>query len=150
WVFGPDKKMEDINFGTDIDTYTAALGPWLNAENPDLSAFEKRGGKLIMTLGTADSVVPYHASLDYYERVTEPFGGSLEKVRSFYRFYLVPGLSHGGGPGLNQAPDLFRAVKAWRENGTAPDALQAKRVVNGKTELEMPIYPYPAKTGWDA
>jgi feruloyl esterase len=50
-------------FGADIDTYTAALAPYLNAENPDLSAFEKRGGKLIMTLGTADSVVPYHASL---------------------------------------------------------------------------------------
>jgi feruloyl esterase len=22
--------------------------------------------------------------------------------------------------------------------------------VDGKTELEMPIYPYPTKTGWDA
>ena len=25
WVFGADKKLEDINFGADIDTYTAAL-----------------------------------------------------------------------------------------------------------------------------
>ena len=23
-------------------------------------------------------------------------------------------------------------------------------MVDGKTELEMPIYPYPIKTGWDA
>jgi feruloyl esterase len=116
WVFGADKKMEEINFGADMDTYTAALAPYLNAENPDLSAFAKRGGKLIMTLGTADSVVPYHASVDYYERVIERFGG-LPMAQSFFRFYVVPGLAHGGGPGINQPPNLLDAVRAWRETG---------------------------------
>jgi len=56
----------------------------------------------------------------------------------------------GGGPGINQSPNLFDAMKNWRETGTAPNALPGKRVANGKTEIEMPIYPYPTKTGWDA
>jgi feruloyl esterase len=149
WVFGADKNLQEINFGADIDTYTAKLAPYLNAENPDLRAFEKRGGKLIMTLGTADSVVPYHASIDYYERVIERFGG-LEKVQSFFRFYVVPGLAHGGGPGINQPPNLLEAVRAWRETGTAPYALTGKHVENGKPTWEMPIYPYPTRTGWNA
>lgn len=149
WVFGAEKPLEEINFGADIDAYTAALAPFLNAENPDLSAFAKRGGKLIMTLGTADSVVPYHASLDYYERVIERFGG-LEKVQSFFRFYLVPGLAHGGGPGINQPPNLLEAVRAWREKGTAPVALTGRHAENGKSAWEMTIYPYPLKTGWNA
>ncbi len=148
WVFGKDKNLADLNFGTDIDTYTAKLAPYLNAENPDLSAFAKRGGKLIMTLGTADSVVPYHASIDYYERVIERLGG-LEKAQSFFRFYVVPGLAHGGGPGINQAPNLLDAVSAWRETGTAPVGLTGRHVENGKSLWEMPIYPYPAQTGWD-
>ena len=149
WVFGKDKALEEINFGADIDTYTAALAPYLNAENLDLSAFAKQGGKLIMTLGTADSVVPYHASIDYYERVIERFGG-LDPVQSFFRFYLVPGLAHGGGPGINQAPNLLDAVRAWRETGTAPVGLTGRHVEEGKVTWEMPIYPYPMKTGWDA
>jgi len=149
WVFGPEKPLEEINFGADIDAYTAALAPLLNAENPDLRAFARRGGKLIMTLGTADSVVPYHASLDYYERVIEHFGG-LENVQSFFRFYLVPGLAHGGGPGINQPPNLLEAVRAWRENGTAPVALAGRHAENGKTAWAMTIYPYPLKTGWNA
>ncbi len=149
WVFGAEKNLDDINFGTDIDTYTAALAPYLNAENPDLSAFEKRGGKLIMTLGTADSVVPYHASLDYYERVIERLGG-LEKVQSFFRFYLVPGLAHGGGPGINQPPNLLETVRAWRENGTTPFALPGRHVEKDHAPWEMPLYPYPTRTGWDA
>jgi feruloyl esterase len=149
WVFGAEKKLEDINFGADIDTYTAALGPYLNAENPDLDAFEKRGGKLIMTSGSADSIVPYTATLDYYERVIA-HTGSLEKTRSFFRYYIIPGMGHGGGPGIQNTPSMLDAVRAWRENGTVPGMLRGKRVVGGKTELEMPLYPYPTKTGWDA
>ncbi|HSH93736.1 MAG TPA: tannase/feruloyl esterase family alpha/beta hydrolase [Roseimicrobium sp.] len=148
WVFGADKNLQEINFGADIDTYTAKLAPYLNANNPDLRAFAKRGGKLVMTLGTADSVVPYHASIDYYERVIGHFGG-LEKAQSFLRFYVVPGLSHGGGPGINQPPNLLEAVKTWREKGTAPFALQGRHAENGKPTWEMPIYPYPTRTGWN-
>ena len=149
WVFGPDKAIEDINFGADIDTYTAALAPYLNAEDADLSAFEKRGGKLVATTGAADSVVPCHATIDYYERVIERFGG-LEKAQSFFRLYLVPGMAHGGGPGVNQAPNLLDAVRAWRETGAAPGTLTGRHVVNGKTEWELPLQPYPQKTGWNA
>ena len=152
WVFGADKNLEDINFGADVDTYTSKLAPYLNAENPDLSAFEKRGGKLIMTLGTADSVVPYHASVDYYERVIGHFG-SVEKARSFFHFYIVPGLAHGGGPGINQPPNLLEAVRAWREKGTVPNALLGRHATGngiGKVEWEMPLYPYPTRTGWNA
>ena len=149
WVFGADKKLMEVNFGADFDTYTAALAPYLNAENPDLRAFEKHGGKLIMMLGSADSIVPYHASIDYYERVAERFG-SLEKVKSFFRFYIIPGMSHGAGPGIGNLPDQLNLVANWREKGVAPDMIRGRRVVNGKTELDMPLYPYPTKTGWDA
>jgi feruloyl esterase len=149
WVFGANKKFEDINFGADMDAYTAALGPYLNAENPDLNAFEKRGGKIIMTSGSVDSIVPTHATLDYYERVIAHFG-SLDKTQSFFRFYIIPGMAHGGGPGIYHTPNLLDVVRAWREKGIVPDMLQGKRVVSGKTELEMPLYPYPSKTGWDA
>lgn len=148
WVFGADKPLEDINFGADLDTYTAALAPYLNAENADLSAFAQRGGKLIATTGAADSVVPPQATIDYYERVIERFG-SLEKVQSFFRLYLVPGMAHGGGPGVNQAPNLLDAIRAWRESGTAPGTLTGRHVVNGKAEWELPLQPYPQRTGWN-
>lgn len=148
WVFGHAKKTADIDFGADIDAYTAALGPYLNAENPDLSAFAKRGGKLLMLSGSVDSVTPAHVSIDYYERVIEHFGG-LENTRSFFRFYIIPGMAHGGGPGIQNTPDRLEVVRAWRENGDAPEMLRGRRVVDGKTELEMPLYPYPTRARWD-
>jgi len=147
WVFGADKNLAEINFGKDIDTYTAALGPYLNAENADLGPFERRGGRLIMISGSADSCVPYHASLDYYERVAEQCG-SIEKARTFIRFYIVPGMSHGPGPGINKLPGMLDLVINWREKGVVPEMLKAQRVVDGKTELDIPLYPYPTKTGY--
>ncbi|GAT32408.1 feruloyl esterase [Terrimicrobium sacchariphilum] len=149
WVFGAKKPLGEINFGADIDTYSAALGPWLNAENDDLSAFAKRGGKMIMMAGSVDSVVPCWASIDYYERVATREGG-LEKAQEFLKFYLIPGMAHGGGPGMNKPPDMLAAVRAWREKGVAPGELIGSRSVDGKKEWEMPVYPYPKKTAWDA
>ena len=149
WAFEGKKPTDDINFGEDIDTYGRVLGPYLNAENPDLSAFKKRGGKLIMVSGAADSIVPYHATLDYYERVIEQFG-SLKKVRSFCRFYLVPGMGHGGQATGLGGPNTLRMLMDWREKGTAPNEITCRRVVNDETEVEMPIYPYPQQTTWNA
>ena len=149
WVFGMEKDLMAINFGKDIDTYTAALGPYLNAENTDLSQFEKKGGKLIMASGTADSVVPYHATLDYYERTIEHFG-SMDKVKSFFKFYVISGKDHGsGGPGITRLPNMFDLIVNWREQGIDPGIIQGQRIVDEKTELSLPIYPYPEKTGWD-
>lgn len=102
-----------------------------------------------MTSGSADSIVPYHASLDYYERVIEHAGG-LENTTLFFKFYIIPGMGHGGGPGINQPPDMLAVVRAWREQGVVPDMLTGRRVVEGTTELEMPLYPYPTQTGWNA
>ncbi|PTY00724.1 hypothetical protein DB345_00150 [Spartobacteria bacterium LR76] len=148
WVFGAGKSLSDINFGADIDTYSAALGPWLNAENDDLGAFAKRGGKMIMMAGSVDSIVPCWASIDYFERVVAR-EGSLEKAQEFLRFYLIPGMAHGDGPGINNPPDTLAAVRAWREKGVAPGELIGKRMANGKEEWSMPVYPYPKKTAWD-
>ncbi|HEY3330010.1 MAG TPA: tannase/feruloyl esterase family alpha/beta hydrolase [Capsulimonadaceae bacterium] len=148
WVFGRNKQYTDIDFGKDFDTYTAALGPYLNAENPDLSAFAKHGGKLIMAAGTADQIVPYQSSIDYYDKVIERCG-SVEKAQSFIRFFIVPGMSHGGGPGINGLPNPFGALRDWREKGKAPDGLLGNRYVDGKSVLTMPLVAYPAKAVWD-
>jgi feruloyl esterase len=142
WVFGANKKFEDINFGMDFDTYTAALGPYLNAENPDLNAFEQHGGKLIMMSGSSDPLVPYTGTLDYYERVIEHLG-SLDKVQSFFKFYIIPGMGHSTGPGILQS------VIDWREKGIEPQIVH-QHIMVGQTKLDLPVYPYPTKAGWDA
>jgi len=42
------------------------ISQWLDSTNPDLSAFYKRGGKMIVTIGTNDMLASPGAQLDYY------------------------------------------------------------------------------------
>jgi len=48
----------------------------INTDNPDLSAFEASGGKLVMYHGLADEYIPVQGSINYYQRVTAHMGGA--------------------------------------------------------------------------
>ncbi len=146
WVFGKDCDLNKLNFTSDLDEYTAKLGPYLNSEDPDLRRFADRGGKLLMFSGSADSCVPFHATLDYYEKTAE-FFGSLDKVKEFFLFYLVPGKGHGNeGPGVNAMPDMLEKVILWREKGEKPGELTAKRYEKGHLVSTIAIQPYPGNS----
>jgi len=105
-----------------------AILPDLNATNPDISAFKTRGGKLIHVAHANDNPLISQGSIDYYERVLARMGGA-EAVRSFYRFYYVPGLGHGPSNGTanptatppTQAKgQMYRLLTDWVEKGIEP------------------------------
>jgi hypothetical protein len=63
-------------------------------------------------------------------------------VHDFYRVFFSPGLEHCfGGSGAFPA-DTFDAMRAWVENGAAPDTLNATFV--GTTQKRT-LCPYPLK-----
>ena len=59
-----------------------------NSDNPDLSKFKKRGGKLILWHGWADAIVTPQKTIDYYEALESKMGGR-EKTQSFFRLFMV-------------------------------------------------------------
>jgi feruloyl esterase len=107
----------DGNFYTD---YLQANHPLNDATNPDLSAFQKAGGKLILWHGWADQHISPLFTIAYYEAMQNTMGTSA--VDAFARLYLVPGVSHCGGGEGNPNIDLVSRITAWVEQGTAPSA----------------------------
>src|SRR5207253_1036904 len=68
------------------------LSPWLDAANPDLSAFAKRGGKMIVAIGTNDTLASPGSQLDFYQSVIDKMGrGAVDR---FARFYVIPQTGH--------------------------------------------------------
>ena len=102
--------------------------------NPDLTAFMRHGGKLMIDHGTDDPLIPCQGTLDYYEKLLD-FFGEKERLDSFVRLYITPGDNHGNcignGPGLTQTT-CIRTMLDWVENGKAPGELPTVRV-NKKT-----------------
>lgn len=139
----PDYKyMTDFDFNTDPQKLSAAEVTY-NATDPDLLDVEQKGAKIIMYHGWSDPAVNPLNTIDYYDQVKQNMqsnGGS--DVNSFMKLYLVPGMGHcRGGVGFDQT-DWLTPLRAWVEDGVAPDAVSASRASDGASRIQC---PYPQK-----
>jgi Tannase and feruloyl esterase len=131
----------------DLDRDTALVDEkagFIDATNPDLSAFRARGGKLLIYHGWNDGgsggAISPENSVNYYSSVLARMGTQQE---NWLRLFMVPGMTHcGGGPGPNQV-NWVAALERWRESGIPPDQLIASRVNDNRVDMTRPICPYP-------
>jgi feruloyl esterase len=131
-------------FNPDRDTRYAdkKIGSMINAINPNLSAFEAHGGKLIMYHGWADQLIAPENSVNYYKSVMAKMGG-LKKTQQFARLFMVPGMTHcQGGIGPTKF-DPLTPLEKWREDGVAPMKIIASKTVGGKVVETRPLCAYP-------
>ncbi len=93
-----------------------------DASLADITPFERRGGKLLLIHGTADSTIPTDASVFLYQRLVGAM--SQERVDRFVRLYLIPGFGHGRGI-FNVGFDTVGVLDAWADKDDAPTGLIA-------------------------
>jgi len=145
---GPTWKLTDFNFDTDPARLEES-SELLDTVNPDLSRFKSRGGKMIHLHGWADTPIPSHVSVNYYNSVLKSVLQSMGGTTEFYKLYMVPGGFHcGGGAGcFDSAGDptntIFPALVDWVEKGIEPGAFVGHRVVNNAVVRTRPLCPYP-------
>lgn len=161
-----DPGYDPARFNFDRDVLAVASKPVLgetlartiNADDADLTAFKKRGGRILHYHGWSDPAVAPRSSIQYYERVVdyelvlaktgETYIESLARTRGFYRLFMVPGLQHcAGGPGTTKF-DGLQALQDWVERGQAPNAIIARREQRGQVARTRPLCPYPQKAVW--
>lgn len=152
-VFG-DPKWDSATFNVDKDMPLAEKvdGGNLTAMDPNLSAFFNHGGKLITYHGTADGLIPYRNSVNYFNSVLARLG--KKTVNKSARLYLVPGMSHCSGGNGAYAVDWLGAMENWVQKGRAPGALLGThpatpagppgvRTAAPGHAFTRPICPYP-------
>jgi feruloyl esterase len=87
-------------------------------QSPDISAFAKRGGKLLLAHGLQDVLVSARATEDYYDRLVQTM--RADRVADFARFYEVAGFGHAVSSQFNATWDSLTALEQWAEHGAAP------------------------------
>jgi len=124
----------------------------LDATDPDLRKFAARGGRMIVTIGTNDTLASPGAQLDYYQSVIDTMG--RQAVDRFARLFVIPQAGHGltgavhgtDGDGKTTTPgaiasdyERFAYLVSWVERRVAPGkALEVS--AGGRT---MPLCSYP-------
>jgi hypothetical protein len=94
-------------------------------DNPDLSAFGKDGGKIIIWHGLADQLIFPQGTINYYQRVQRAMGGP-GRTDSFARLFLASGAQHcasAAGPAPAGPAQPLDSLVGWVEHGKAPAAI---------------------------
>ena len=128
-VRDPNANLLEVDLSR-YATELRKLSETIDAADPDLSAFRKRGGKLIMKVNTTDYTVNPRWVMDYYEKVRQTMGGRT--VDEFMRFYVAVGLFHNRNVGRNPISnalvpgyvDFIAMLDDWVEHGKAPGDTQ--------------------------
>jgi feruloyl esterase len=125
------------------DQSAEQFGAVFGTDNPDLSGFRDRGGKLLLWHGWADPLIYAEGTIDYFARVQRLMGGP-QGTDAFVRLFMAPGVGHCSG-GTGPAPrNPFDALVAWVEENRAPQLLEAvRRDESGKVVRSRPLCPYP-------
>jgi hypothetical protein len=129
----------ELLFEQSVEQYGAVIG----TDDPDLTRFRDRGGKIIIYHGLADQLIPAEGTVDYYKRVQQRMGGA-ERTARFARLFLAPGVDHGFRGAGPTPTGLMDAIVRWVEEGQAPKKLIAeRRDSTGKVIQTRPLFPWP-------
>jgi tannase/feruloyl esterase len=126
---------------SDYEKLTALNG--LNdATDPDLNAFARAGGKIVIYVGWADPAINPFGAVNYYKSVAD-YAGGYAASQQFSRLYMVPGGYHclgGGAPSVSV--DLLDPLFNWVERGTAPGAQVATLTQPTATLKSITVNPF--------
>jgi feruloyl esterase len=149
-----DPKANPLDYveGGPLQARRVELSGWLDSTDPNLARFADRGGKMIVTIGTDDTLASPGAQLDYYQSLIDTMGRA--RVDAFARLFVMPQAGHGlsgrnlgvNGEGrtipvapIPNAFDRVRLLMDWVERGVAP----GKSVVVTAGEKSLPLCSYP-------
>jgi len=164
WVFGASWSWEGFDLDRDMPRVDAALAADVNdATRGSLKAFRRRGGKLIIYHGLADTLVPPAQTVDFYQRQARELGGAA-RLGQVAKLFMAPGMAHCvGGPGpdsFNSAMggatppagsggdhDLFQALVQWTDGGRAPERVIATKFTDDRSQIafQRPVCAFPLK-----
>jgi feruloyl esterase len=147
----PHWDWRTFDWDKDVDDLERRLSAEIEATNPDLSGLRAHGGKLIVYQGWMDPLNAQTLPVQYRAAVIARFArdqhlgrkAATAEVDAMLRLFMVPGMGHcGGGPGPSKL-DALTAMRAWVEDGRAPDRLTATGLADGRP-IARPICAYPA------
>jgi len=155
-VHGDDKGWDwhSMDYGKETlvaRTYGAKI---LNVSAADLQPFFKHGGKLLLSHGWTDGLIPANNTVKLYGELQQitPKAAQARQLRLF----MVPGMDHcGGGEGASNY-DTLGTLDAWTTSGVAPERIVATRGGAGGPPgaptlppISRPLCPFPRIATYD-
>lgn len=136
----PKWDFKNFDYDTDVTKARDAGAGILDVPPLGLAGFFAKGGKLLLSHGWSDGLIPSGNTVQFYKAMTGTHDQNATADSA--RLFMVPGMGHcGGGDG----PFLFDALSViddWASKGIAPQRIVASRPL-GMPAMTRPLCPYP-------
>jgi hypothetical protein len=119
----------------------------LNVAPADLRPFFARGGRLLLSHGWTDGLIPANNSDLFYQGLLKAIPHSAAEKQA--RLFMVPGMDHCGGGDGATSYDTLGTIDAWVSGGPAPERITATRAASNPARapalppLSRPLCPFP-------
>ena len=150
-VFGDQKGWDfrKFDYGADAAKAHGYAASILDVTPTGLGPFFARGGKLLLSHGWTDGLIPANNTVGFYEQLSGRL--SAKQKQGQLRLFMVPGMNHCSGGEGPSAIDTLGTIDQWAASGTAPDRLVAARRPGApgapgpqQPPMTRPLCPYPA------
>lgn len=136
----PDWDFGSFDYDSDSQQATEAWGDVLDVPADGLDAFFGKGGKLLLSHGWQDGLIPAGNTVAFYNALMSHV--DEETAREQVRLFMIPGMGHcAGGPG----PHIFDAlglVDELAQGAPMPDRITVSNPP-GQPQRTRPLCPYP-------
>ena len=136
----PKWDFKTFRYDKDPAAARAAGAGILDVPSDGLGKFFADGGKLLLSHGWSDGLIPSLNTVRFYKSVVGHL--SAKTAKKSVRLFMVPGMGHCGGGDGPFVFDALSVIDTWVEKHRAP-----KRIVvsepPGKPAMTRPLCPYP-------
>jgi hypothetical protein len=142
----PTWDWRKMDYATDMARSRDLGANNLNVPPDGLKAFFARGGKLLLSHGWTDGLIPANNTLAFYRDLSQTLS-SAEMKRSL-RLFMAPGMDHCAGGEGPSAFDTLGVIDRWATEGKAPERIVASRMhgppgVPAQPSMSRPLCPFP-------
>ena len=138
------QTLTDEQFLRYFEQSVAEFAYPIATDNPDLGAFERDGGKILIWHGLADQLIFPQGTIQYYQRVQDTLGA--ENTATFARLFIAPGAQHCAAAAGPAPANPLQDVVNWVEHGQAPATILATGgtdpASSEPTQRPLCMYPY--------
>ncbi len=136
----PEWDFKSFDYDKELAASYRAGRDILDVPPDGLSRFFEGGGKLLLSHGWADGLIPAPNTIAFYESMTSKM--DKEVIFDSARLFMVPGMGHCAGGTGPSVIDMLSVIDSWVTEGKAPDRIIAS-TPPGQKPMTRPLCPYP-------
>jgi len=136
----PQWDFKSFDYDRDLAASFKAGSDILDVPSDGLTRFIDKGGKLLLSHGWADGLIPAGNTAAFYKAMTAKM--DPKKAADSVRLFMLPGVGHCGGGDAPGVTDMLSTIDQWVETGKAPERILASNAPNQKP-MTRPVCPYP-------